>query len=128
MLARIAKFFGAGGGGRTLVGRDAAGNRYYEKVLEGQRRRSVEVGSRGALGQQYDPHSADTVPAEWQQWLRGSRREPPIGRVADEIHAYKAHVAANVARLDEEGRLRRSAAEDAASLNAGEKKSDNDGK
>ncbi|PJF17135.1 hypothetical protein PSACC_03073 [Paramicrosporidium saccamoebae] len=55
---------------RTLVGKDVFGNRYYEQVVEGKRRRWFKPPGMMARPMDYD---VDRVPANWRSWLTFQR-------------------------------------------------------
>lgn len=81
--------------GKTCIGKDSFGNKYfikYEKGLEGETivKRLVEYPTGGAF--QYDPTK---VSPEWHQWLSSTRDEPP------EEHA-TTHVERNEKGADRE--------------------------
>ncbi|XP_065834360.1 NADH dehydrogenase [ubiquinone] 1 alpha subcomplex assembly factor 2-like [Oscarella lobularis] len=67
----------------SLVGRDLKGNEYFEsvKLMEGageggqmQRPKRYMVPPRKAKLHDYDE---DTIPTEWQRWMRHLRNDPP---------------------------------------------------
>ncbi|CAG8543940.1 12189_t:CDS:2 [Racocetra persica] len=59
---------------RVFVGSDLSGNEYYESnLINGRKKRTVEMKEKKPLGE-YD---SDSLPVQWQSWLRHTRFEPP---------------------------------------------------
>ncbi|RIB02919.1 hypothetical protein C2G38_829970 [Gigaspora rosea] len=65
---------------RVLVGSDLYGNEYYEsnRFINGRKKRTVEMKEKKPLGE----YNSDSLPVQWQSWLRHTRHEPPT---AEEI-------------------------------------------
>eukprot|EP00048_Salpingoeca_helianthica_P019034 m.243970 g.243970 ORF g.243970 m.243970 type:complete len:145 (-) comp29083_c0_seq1:25-459(-) len=84
--------------GPTLVGRDLAGNKYFESpapVEGGRPKRMMETGQ-----SEMDTAMESTVPVQWLAWLRGTRADPPTlaELEADQIRLEQLKV--KVARLE----------------------------
>ncbi|KAF9970689.1 hypothetical protein BGZ73_006563 [Actinomortierella ambigua] len=65
------------GQGRTLVGKDAAGNLYFERPDPNggwNPRRTVELADPSL---QYANYDEANLAVQWQAWLRNTRRQPP---------------------------------------------------
>ncbi len=96
--------------GRTLVGEDASGNRYFlEKDGEQVKRVMTFATSH--------PDPAD-VPAEWASWLHHRRPDAPSQRECELIAYRREQLAEKVAQIeaaDQRLRLEEQAAKDAAS-------------
>ncbi|CAG8553584.1 843_t:CDS:2, partial [Scutellospora calospora] len=60
---------------RVFVGSDLFGNEYYEsrQPINGRKKRMVEPKEKKSLSE-YD---SDSLPVQWQSWLRHTRFEPP---------------------------------------------------
>ncbi|CAI8001524.1 NADH dehydrogenase [ubiquinone] 1 alpha subcomplex assembly factor 2 [Geodia barretti] len=62
-----------------VVGTDLNGNKYIEaqpRGDSGRLRRTVKM-----VGVSTDQYTEDAIPHEWEQWLRGSRQDPPTHEV-----------------------------------------------
>ncbi len=55
------------------VGKDLVGNVYYEQWTQGKLKRWVVVKDL----KDYSDFESDTLPAQWQSWLRKTRKHPP---------------------------------------------------
>ena len=60
---------------RRLVGTDLYGNKYYETIRKAGAKPRREVIT--AVNLKPERYTPDTIPTEWQAWIRGMRDEPP---------------------------------------------------
>ncbi|CAG8688386.1 8602_t:CDS:2 [Cetraspora pellucida] len=60
---------------QAFVGSDLSGNDYYEsyRLINGRKKRTVEMKEKKPLGE----YNSDSLPVQWQSWLRHTRFEPP---------------------------------------------------
>ena len=59
---------------RKLVGTDLKGNKYYEIIKDGSKPRREVITAKNFKPERYTP---ETIPTEWQAWIRGMREDPP---------------------------------------------------
>ncbi|XP_044472931.1 uncharacterized protein LOC123201474 [Mangifera indica] len=93
LFSRLAGFFT----GRTFVGVDKAGNRYFTRTeeLDGIMKEKRWVVFKG----EQDPTS---IPVEWICWLNGQRKRAPAQEEIAELEARRERVKLNVALLKKE--------------------------
>ena len=70
---------------RRLVGTDLEGNKYYETIREGEKPRREMI-----TDLKHVQYTTETIPIEWEAWLRGKRNDPPSH---EELLAQRSRVA-----------------------------------
>lgn len=60
---------------RRLVGTDLNGNKYYETIRKAGAKPRREVIT--AVNLKPERYTPETIPTEWQAWIRGMRDDPP---------------------------------------------------